>query len=153
ATTERLWESYVAQARAQRFSRQVGQRFESLATLTKAASLGIYPQRRLELRNEAIASLALRDVRLQRPLGVAVGKETDNEYSVAVDPNLERFAYSNREEVIVIRRAADGSEVTRIPAPQRRPAWPTLRFTPDGRWLVIAHRYWPTMNSLPAEFG
>jgi len=60
--TERLWGSYLAQARANRWSGRAGRRFDSLDVLARAAAL----RPSLELRNEAIACMALADVRLAR---------------------------------------------------------------------------------------
>jgi hypothetical protein len=82
--TEKLWGSYLDQAKAgrlsrragQRFksagrlSRRAGQRFKSLDALAKAAQIArerhMPPERFLELRNEAIACLALPDLRLAK---------------------------------------------------------------------------------------
>src|SRR6266511_1235444 len=57
--TTNLWHSYLAQARANRFSGRPGRRFDSLEALVKAAAIRPGP----ELRDEAIAALALTDVR------------------------------------------------------------------------------------------
>jgi serine/threonine protein kinase/WD40 repeat protein len=58
--TDKLWWSLYERARAGRFSRQVGQRLDSLAALEQAAR--IRPDERL--RDEAIAAMALPDVRI-----------------------------------------------------------------------------------------
>ena len=64
---EQLYRSLVAQANASRFSRQVGQRFETLKALRKAAEMvheRRMPAERLDgLRNLAISALALPDLR------------------------------------------------------------------------------------------
>src|SRR5262249_47733908 len=66
--TQKLAESHLSEARAWRWSGRSGRRFNSLEALDKAArifrSLGEADDRVLELRNEAIASLSLVDVRL-----------------------------------------------------------------------------------------
>src|SRR5262249_22388913 len=69
---EQLFLALWNQARANRFSRQMGQRLDSLAAIERAA--GIRPDERL--RNEAIAAMALPDVRRvpgwrSRPPGTA----------------------------------------------------------------------------------
>src|SRR5262249_10231729 len=60
-------EALVSQAHSSRFSRQVGQRFETLAALEKAVAIGRELGQPTEwvdrLRNEAIACLALPDWR------------------------------------------------------------------------------------------
>src|SRR5262249_20436649 len=58
---DRLWASYLAQARAGRWSGRPGRRFEGLVALARAAA--IRPS--MELRNEAIACLSLIDLRPQ----------------------------------------------------------------------------------------
>jgi hypothetical protein len=67
---ESLWQSYLDQAQARRFSGQMGRRFESLAAIQKAAA--IRPS--LELRNEAIACMALLDLRVAKEMGWLSGR-------------------------------------------------------------------------------
>jgi eukaryotic-like serine/threonine-protein kinase len=57
---EKLWQSYLAQARALRWSGKPRRRFDSLDAIQQAAA--IRPS--MELRNEAIAAMALPDVRV-----------------------------------------------------------------------------------------
>src|SRR5262249_5604497 len=59
-TREQLRQSYLDQARANRWSGRAGRRFDSLEVLNKAAEIRPSPQ----LRNEAIACLAMTDLRL-----------------------------------------------------------------------------------------
>jgi serine/threonine protein kinase/WD40 repeat protein len=103
----RLWDSLRLQARARRASRSVGQRFDSLEALGKAMTLDIPKGRsRDELRNEAIACLALPDLR--------VVQEWDSwpagSFNFAFDAALERCARSDRQGQIHIRRIADPKE-------------------------------------------
>ena len=65
----KLLDSYVANARAGRRSRFAGRRFEGLRAIRAAAALDRPGDRRLELRNEAIACLALPDLRPVRDAG------------------------------------------------------------------------------------
>ena len=64
---DKLWRSHLARAQAGRFSRRPGQRVESLAALGEAARIardvGVPAEVMDELRNEAIACLALPDLR------------------------------------------------------------------------------------------
>lgn len=60
--TEKLWQSYLDQARAGRWSGQAGRRFNSLEALAKAAEI----RPTLELRNEAIACMAMADLRVAK---------------------------------------------------------------------------------------
>src|SRR5262249_31419577 len=57
---DQLFNALVQQARAGRSSNRVGQRFEALAAIRKAARMRVTP----ELRTEAIAALALPHVKI-----------------------------------------------------------------------------------------
>jgi hypothetical protein len=79
---EELWRSYQAQARASRATDLPGRRYDSLDALAKAAR--IHPSR--ELSNEAIAAMALPDLRLDRrfrldgPPVATVAFDADSDY-------------------------------------------------------------------------
>jgi hypothetical protein len=121
--------AYLAQAHAGRSSRLAGQRFTSLDVLRAAAQIRI----RDELRNEAIASMALVDVRPVRRFAT-VAHEDDG---VTVDSALERYALGDDEGNVSVYRVTDGQEIVRLPrgrGPSRR-----LQFSPDGRFLVSAY--------------
>jgi len=106
--TEKLWESYLAQAEAGRFSRRPGQRFQSLEALRKAAEIKFTPR----LRDLALASLVLPDVRLVR--------EWDSKRypALAVDPNGRFYTHGEGITQAVVRRCDNDAEVARIIAPQ-----------------------------------
>src|SRR5206468_3815335 len=95
--TDSLWYSYLAQARAGRWSGRAGRRFESLEALRKAAEL----RPTLELRNEAIACLALTDLRVTKPW--PIGRLGDV-VSLYFDPTLEHYAEEWRDGIITVRR-------------------------------------------------
>ena len=107
-----LWGAYMAQAHAGRSSRQAGQRFTSLDVLREAAQIRITD----ELRNEAIASLALVDVRAVRRFA-KIEHEDDG---VAVDPALERYALGDSEGNVSVNRVADGREISGYPGAMAR---------------------------------
>jgi serine/threonine protein kinase/WD40 repeat protein len=103
--TDELWHSYVAQARAARFSGQPGRRFDSLEALTKAAAIRFAP----ELRDEAIACLALPDMKLERRWGVKLG---------VFDRALQRYAApATNLGNISVRRVNDDEEILVLPNP------------------------------------
>jgi serine/threonine protein kinase/WD40 repeat protein len=132
--TERLWEARLAQARAGRASRLPGQRFKSLEALTEAAR--IRPTR--ELRNEAVACLALADVRVEREWDADL--ETDRltlSTGVAFDPSLEHYAYTSADGTVCVRAVADDRLVASLAGP-RGPA-DFLRFSPDGHYLAARY--------------
>ncbi|MHB9006408.1 MAG: WD40 repeat domain-containing serine/threonine protein kinase [Limisphaerales bacterium] len=120
--------SYLAQARAHRWSGRAGRRFDSLEFLRQAAA--IRPS--LELRNEAIACFTLTDARVAQQWPTATGS------MVVFDPDCERYACWNAAESLIIRRVADRAELQRLPGgadplPVRR-----ICFSPNGELLAAA---------------
>jgi WD40 repeat protein len=158
---EELVEALLNRARAKRLSRQPGQRFDSLAALAQAAEvardMGLPPERLDPLRDEAIACLALPDLRPEpeglglprRAAGVAyrfAGQIGRNVYppnrsaaalAFAFDPSLARYAFGFRDGTIAIRRVADNQEVARFRAPGGS-GFGVFAFSPDGRYLAAA---------------
>lgn len=125
---DRLWSSHLAEAQANRWSGRAGRRFSSLAALREAAA--IRPS--LELRNEAIACLALPDVCVQktlqpRPPGTCTG--------LAFDARFERYAWKHEDGTISICRVSDQVELSRLPCQTRTDA-ALLYFSPNGQWLA-----------------
>ena len=125
-TTAELWRSYVAQARATRFSGQPGRRFDSLEVLAKAGAIRFTP----ELRDEAIACLALPDMKFQRRLDVFRG---------VFDSGLQRHAVVlTNSGQISIRTTGDEHELYRLPPGPG--AWEKIefgRFSHDGKFLPV----------------
>jgi WD40 repeat protein len=137
-TRENLFDSLVAQAQARRFSRRVGQRFDSLAALEKAAEIGreleLSPDRFDPLRDEAIACMALPDMRktgrvIDRPSRVVL---------VAFDPTMTRYALRFRDGMIQVKNVDDDREVARFQARGDREIF-VFDFSPDGRYLATTH--------------
>jgi WD40 repeat protein len=139
---EKLWQARLAQAQAGRRSGLAGQRFGGLEALAVAADIvrTLQPLDReahlLTLRNEAIACLALVDLRVLRDWEV----DTPHGFDVAFDACLERYAYSDDHGTIIIRRAADHSELARLPGPGRLTQDVGARISRNGRWLAVM--YW-----------
>jgi eukaryotic-like serine/threonine-protein kinase len=132
---ERLFDSLTAQARATRSSRQIGQRFDSLKSIAKAITIArelkLPPERLDSLRDEAIAALALPDLKptgrvITQPPGVA---------AAAFDAAMTRYALRFRDGTISVRRIADDREVARFQARGDRFIW-VFGFSPDGRYLA-----------------
>jgi serine/threonine protein kinase/WD40 repeat protein/Flp pilus assembly protein TadD len=137
AKTEKLYQSYVDQAKAARYSRQVGQRVASLDAIREAVRIARQrqmPAERLdELRNLAIACLALPDLRTLReweafPEGT-VGWDMDAEH--------DRFARGDRQGHISIRRLDDDSALATL---KFFPGDFWVRFAPSGRFLFASGR-------------
>jgi serine/threonine protein kinase/WD40 repeat protein len=130
----RLFESLVSQARARRFSRRMGQRFESLKALHEAAvlakQLGLPAHKIDELRDEAIACMALPDL---EPTGRGTTLPP-NVISIDVDSTRSRYAFRFRDGTISVHRFADDQEIDRFQARGDRAIW--VYFSPDGRYLA-----------------
>jgi WD40 repeat protein len=145
--TEQLATSYLEQARARRYSRQPGQRFQSLAALAEAAGIvrgmDLTPEEREarlgELRNEAVACLALIDVRQERRLAdVYIDIHgTGYQHAVAFTPAWDAYARAEPDGPISVRRVDDEQEIIRLPG-SGAPAYIVV-FSPDGRYLLAKY--------------
>jgi serine/threonine protein kinase/WD40 repeat protein len=135
--TRRLCDALLAQARANRRSGRIGQRFDSLRTLTEAAGLarelGLGEDYLLPYRNEAIASLALTDL---QPTKTLSGIPSDAKF-LAFDADLKRYLWSDLGGNLSIRRTADDEEIGRLPG-SGIPAH-NAQFSTNGRYLVVKH--------------
>jgi serine/threonine protein kinase/WD40 repeat protein len=129
AVRSALRNSYLSEARALRWSGREGRRFAALDAVAKAAKIRPGP----DLRDEAIASMALTDLRVLPEWEVVA----PTPLWLAFDAALERYARSDDRGDISIRRVADHREVLRLPGPGY-PAW-VPRFSPDGRYLAAAY--------------
>lgn len=102
AATERLWNSYLAQARAERLSSEAGHRAAALAAVSNAAAIRPSP----ELRCEAIASLALRDLERVKTWPLKPGA-----YGFYFDPGLDHYVVSYSRQTLSLYRFDDNSHV------------------------------------------
>ena len=132
--TQELFDSLVAQARANRLSRRMGQRFGTLKILRKA--IGIANELKLPpgasgTCERALAALALTDLR--------VDKEWTGASDAAMDfaPGLRRYASGDFKGNVTVRSVGDGAEICRLPAPG--PGETAPLFSPDGRLLAVTH--------------
>jgi WD40 repeat protein/serine/threonine protein kinase len=125
--TADLWQSYLDRARAGRWSGRVGQRFDSLEALRKAAAIRPSP----ELRQEVIDCLPLVDVRPVRQWE----EVPYTNLPPAFDARLERYACGFVFDDLFIRRVADDATlITLRPGDGRK--GPGLLLSPDGRFLA-----------------
>ena len=136
---EQLFGALAAQAHAGRSSRQLGQRFDSLKALHRAAAIGIdmkFPRDRLDpLRDEAIACLAIPDLEaggpaIRRPPGAV---------AFAFDAGMTRYAFRFRDGSILVRRVTDDREIARFRARGDRDIW-IFALSPDGRYLATSQQ-------------
>jgi signal transduction histidine kinase len=100
--TERLWHSYLDQARAERLSTEAGHRGAALAAISNAAA--VRPS--TELRDEAIASLGLRDLELE-----VSWQFQPNAYGFYFDADLQHYVVSYTNDSLSMFRLADNSLV------------------------------------------
>jgi serine/threonine protein kinase/WD40 repeat protein len=131
----KLLDSYVANARAGRRSRFAGQRFDGLRSIRAAARLDQPGNRRLELRNEAIACLALPDVDRVR-----IWDNDSQGYFLGVDfdPNTGRMARGIPRGDVLLRSALPQGKDIRLPGIGSRAVM--VRFSRDGRYLAVKHK-------------
>jgi serine/threonine protein kinase/WD40 repeat protein/Tfp pilus assembly protein PilF len=133
---EKLLQARMAQARAARFSGQVGQRFASLDALAEAAriahDLEVPEERLLVLRNEAIACMALADLRTPSFKYRCSIAGSD---SLWFDDRFERYATWNQNGRVSIRRLGDDQELLALPSPGV--LVDNVRFNPTGLSLVL----------------
>ena len=115
----------VAHARTTRGRGLPGRRLENLPRLAAAAHIA--PT--LDLRNEAVACLALFDLRAS---GVEFKLPRRN-LNLAFTPDLEDLALGRDGNTIDLYRLADGQRARSLSGWQGHEGW--LRFSPNGRWL------------------
>jgi serine/threonine protein kinase/WD40 repeat protein len=133
---EKLFQARLAQARAARFSGQVGQRFASLEALAEAAriahDLEMPEERLLELRNEAVACLALADL---RPPSFAYRSSAGPGDGLWFDDSFQRYATWDRQGRVRIHGLSDDRELLAIPG--AGVPVESVYFSPDGRSVVV----------------
>lgn len=122
------------EARARRFSRQMGQRFDSLRALAQAARI----RRDENLRDEAIAALALADVQRGPRLQ---SHWASNSLALAFDQLYQRYALLNVDGSISIRKVDGEKEIQKLNPGAGGAAlgWQDgsrLWFSPDGQFLA-----------------
>jgi eukaryotic-like serine/threonine-protein kinase len=136
-----LYRSLVQQARANRLARRIGQRVKSLEILAEATkharAMHLLEEDLLELRNEAIACLALPDLRVTKEWdGWPTGSMT-----IDFDDALERYARVDRQGLVSVRRVADDALLWTLAAfgpgnfGPGNEAFPC--FSPGGRHLLL----------------
>ena len=131
---EKLRDSYLAQAHANRLTAEPGRRFRSLEILAKAAAIRPGP----DLRDEAIACLALTDVRC---IKTAPDLAAEGGCSQP-DSAWERYAAALPSGEISVRRLSDDREIVRLATVGVMPD-EFIGFSHSGRWLAVLYRDGP----------
>jgi WD40 repeat protein len=156
--TGKLFKVTFAQALALRKSGLAGQRFQSLKTLQEAVqlarSLDVLDVYALELRNEAVACLALADLAVTEEWDSPAPGDLPSADSVAFDAALERYAWGDRQGNVHLAQRAGRQEVRSLPGPGPGTRPMSLHFSPDGRFLVAASWFdGPTARSAVWDLG
>ena len=128
---EQLWRAQLAQARALRQGILAGRRQEAMAAIQSAAKL----KPSLELRNEAVACLALPDL---RPVALWTNYENGRQ-SLNFDSTLERYAEGDPTGIIRLRKTGDGAVTLSLAGSKTLRPGPIL-FSPAAHWLYTS--YW-----------
>ena len=132
-----LLKAYTTEAEARRQSRRVGQRFETLAAIDRAMKLapevGITDEQRIRLRNEAIAALALPDLKVAKQFDVPRARQN----GFAVDRDFRRYAFRLEDGTLIVRRMSDDGDLMRLKGLPPASDSSKASFSPDGRYLAI----------------
>ncbi len=137
SANDQLFLALLNQARAGRFSRQMGQRLDSLAALEKAAR--IRPDERL--RDEAIAALALPDIRR----GPSLHAMRAGTKGLAFDGLYQTYATINDQGIISIRGIPNDEELRSIKT-NKKTVSSDLRLSPNGKFLAVLDEHHARAN-------
>lgn len=131
-TKRELRRSLLLQSRAGRFSGLAGRRFSGLEAVARGVEIAPGD----DLRDEAIACLALADVRVERAIRFA--QPVPPGVVAAFDPLVERYAISDAQGTITIHEVKSDAPLAELAGPGMAIAW-ILRFSPDGKFLAAKH--------------
>jgi serine/threonine protein kinase/WD40 repeat protein len=137
-TLRQLFGALKDRARAGRFSRRMGQRFDSLDALDKAARIARdlkLPALEFDsLRDDAIACMALPDL---KPGGRVITRPAEA-VQLAFDSAMTRYAIRFRDGTIVVRHYTDDHEIDRFELTGDA-SGDLFCFSPDGRYLAMTN--------------
>ncbi len=128
----RLWNAYLAEARAVRVSGEAGRRARALSVISNAAAL----RTSSALRTEAIASLALSDLAEEVELVPVLRDLTTYDF----DADLRRYAYGDWQGNVTIGGIAERTNMFTLQASNLAAGTPSrvanVCFSPDRRRLA-----------------
>jgi eukaryotic-like serine/threonine-protein kinase len=129
---DQLFQALLQRARAERGSGRVGQRFESLNVIRRAAKIRRTP----ELATEAASALVLPDVEIARQWEAF----PEGSVAIAFDAAFEHYARLDKRGVVTVCRWTGEREevVTRLPV-FGQPVFQGLSMSPDGRFAAYGH--------------
>jgi serine/threonine protein kinase/WD40 repeat protein len=132
--TEKLWTSYLSEARAIRNSQMQGRRYDSLISVSNAAAI----RRDLTVRNEAIACLSVSDLRVAKEVALTGRASSD---SACFDFNLEKYVVSDTNGNVTLRAVSDDRVLAVLRAPGFRVGWFWYySFSPNSRFLRVKYK-------------
>ena len=131
---DKYLESSLARARAGRRSGTVGRRFEGLRALQDAVRLDTRGSRHLDFRNEAIACLALADL---RPVARGLENSGTEPLGLDVDPAMNRWARGIPGGSIQVCEVSSSRLLNTLSESGADAV--SLQFSPDGRYLAAKH--------------
>src|ERR1019366_2153530 len=111
-----LHDAYLTEARALRISGRAGQRFDSLQAVQKAAAI----RRDAKVRDEAIAALALTDLRWVKAKKLPPGIHLE---LMRFNAQFNEYACVGENGKIAIRSVADDHTIAELPAPGLTPVY------------------------------
>jgi WD40 repeat protein len=114
-------------------TRQPGQRFATLRAVQEAMKLPLPEGRSLDdLGTEAIAALCLPDPEVDREWNLDLTGAT----AFTSADTFDRYAFADRDGNVSVRRLDNHAELCRLPGEGPLDWYDTLRFSPDGRFLL-----------------
>jgi serine/threonine protein kinase/WD40 repeat protein len=125
AALQRLRDSLIAQARANRRTREPGRRHRTLDLLAQAAAI----QPGADIRDEAVAAMALTDLK--------VVAEWPQPSPVDFDRQGERFLEAADGGGLALRSVTDPRFL--VPLPGAGPLYGETRFSRGGRYMLVNH--------------
>lgn len=128
-TREQLRAALLAQAKSSQLTGRLGQRFDALSALRQAAAV----RPGLELREEALAALALPDARIERKSDARF----ESNAAMAFDATLAHYVVEVAPGVVALRNAADDSDVRRYASPAGSPRARGIIFSPDDQRFAV----------------
>jgi serine/threonine protein kinase len=132
-TVAKLRESLLAQARANRLSGRPGQRFGTFEAISNAVAMNPATPQRSQLRNQAIAAMALPDL---VPLWTLENQGAWKRGSI--DLPRSRYALLTTAGDLEIRRAPGNALLQKLPA-LGKSARLVMPFSPNGEFLAVAY--------------
>ncbi|MFO0798544.1 MAG: protein kinase [Gemmataceae bacterium] len=141
---EKLYQALMAEARGTRMSRKIGQRWGALDAVARARGVlntldlsdAERTRHRLDLRNEAIAALALPDVRALPQWVTIPPAEVGQQNLMDIAPNGKHAVVCTEKSITIRRVTDDPSRSIEVDRVREVSASCLALWSPDGRYVV-----------------